>query len=102
MIYELLKEVREDQKKQGGELQEQSKCLVGVQSDLKYHIRRTDILEDLHKDNQIKIEQGKKRLDKLEEPSKVSKYLSEKWKYWTAGVLLLSAIIGLAIKIKGL
>ena len=102
MIYDLLKEVREDQKKQGDELQEQSKCLLIVQGDLKYHIRRTDILEDLHKDNQKKIELSEKRIDKLEAPNKASKYLTEKWKYWTAGLLFLSAAIGLAIKLKGL
>jgi len=102
MIYDLLKEVREDQKKQGDELKEQSKCLINVQSDLKYHIKRTDMLEDLHKDNQKKIELSEKRIDLLEEPNKVSKYLIEKWKYWTAAIVLISTIVGLAIKIKGL
>ena len=102
MIYDLLKEVRENQKKHGEELQEQSKCLVSVQHDLKYHIKRTDLLEDLHKDNQSKIEQGQKRLDKLEEPGKVSQYLSKKWKFWTIGIVLVSSAITLISKIKGL
>ena len=102
IIYDLLKEVREDQKKQGDELKEQSKCLVSVQGDLKYHIRRTDILEKLHKDNQHKIELSEKRIDKLEEPAKVNSYLSEKWKYWTAGIVLISTVVTLITKIKGL
>ena len=63
IILRLLQEVREDQREHSKELAKQSVSLLKLETtvdknteDLKYHIRRTDILEDLHRDNQRKIE----------------------------------------------
>lgn len=84
LLLGLLKEVREDQKQHGKELSKQSVYLETMDADVKElkntvgrntediaeHIRRTDLLEKLHRDNQFKIESSEKRLDKLEEPKK--------------------------------
>lgn len=91
ILLDLLKEVREDQKEHGKELSKQSAYLEGMDADVKelkstvskntediaHHIRRTDILEKLHKDNQAKIAQGERRLDKLEEPGKAIEWLKK-------------------------
>mgnify|MGYP001607412613 CR=1 FL=1 len=91
ILLSLLKEVREDQKQHGQELAKQSAYLEGMDSDVKglkdtvsrntndisYHIKRTDILEQLHKDNQARINQGEQRLDKLEEPGKAIAWLKK-------------------------
>lgn len=89
LLLDLLKEVREDQKQHGKELSKQSVYLETMDADVKelkttvskntddiaHHIRRTDILEALHKDNQAKIERSEERLDKLEEPVKAKAWV---------------------------
>lgn len=42
---------------------------------LKEHIKRTNILEKLHEDNQESIENNQKRLEMLEEPVKAKEYI---------------------------
>ena len=96
IVFELLKEVREDQKQQGVELAKQSVCLENLDTNVKelkvtvnkntddiaHHIRRTDLLQELHQDNQDKIQESvveidasKIRLDKLEEPVKARAWI---------------------------
>lgn len=91
ILLELLKEVREDQKQHGQALAKQSAYLENMDVDVKelkvtvarntedisHHIRRTDILEELHKDNQKKISQSEKRLERLEEPGKAISWLKK-------------------------
>lgn len=95
IVFELLKEVREDQKKHGIELAKQTADLDNLKEDVgelkvtvtrntddvAHHIRRTDMLQELHKDNEAaikdnteKIEQGEARLNKLEEPVKAKEW----------------------------
>lgn len=50
-------------------LESQSKRLDSIDENLAEHMRRTDVLEDLHRDNQNRIE-------KLEEPKKAREYLT--------------------------
>jgi len=94
ILFDLLKEVREDQKNHGRELSKQSAYLENLDSDVKelkvsvlqntedisHHIRRTDILQELHKDNQKRIANSEERLDKLEEPVKARKWLKKNTK----------------------
>jgi predicted transcriptional regulator len=70
-LYDLVKEIREEQKEQSKTMSQLEVSFVRMESlvetnteDLKYHIKRTDILEDLHKDNA-------KRIEKLEAPISV-------------------------------
>jgi glutamate synthase domain-containing protein 1 len=124
LIYDLLKEMREDQKQQGEKQSEQGEelvkqrvCLDNVRKDIKKiqedvaenkedwrtHMKRTDVLEQLHKDNQKRIEelevQSKKkdeRIRKLERPVIAKAWLKENVKW----VLTISALgAGLVTKI---
>lgn len=99
VIYDLLKEVREELSEQKEQYAEHGKCLVQIQSDLKYHIKRTDLLEDLHKDNLTQIKQNKERLERLEEPVKAKKYLFKRWQFWLGigigAATFVSKVIGL-------
>lgn len=120
MLYDLLKEVRDDQKKHGEilgkhgeELAKQSVCMKNVQKDVgemkktvakntedvEKHIYRTDMLEELHKDNQTRISQNEERIIKLEEPVKAKQWFKENLK-WVLTVAALSAT--LITKIMGL
>ena len=99
MIYDLLKEVREEFSEHKDEQVKQGITLAEIKKDLKYHIKRTDILQDLHKDNLAQIEQNKTRLEKLEEPFKARTYLFKKWQFWT-GLVAITA--GAITKIIGL
>ena len=130
LLLELLKEVREDQKdhgktlsKQSEELVRQSACLDSVQKDMKEvkvdlskntadvaeHVRRSNLLEDLHKDNEkrlMKLEDESKkkdeRLEKLEAPEKAKAWLKKN--YLAAGSIIISilSIITMLAKIIGL
>lgn len=89
IILDLLKEVREDQKEHGKELNKQSAYLQTMDADIKeikpvvakntediaYHIRRTDLLQDLHIDNQKRIEMSEQRIEKLEVPVKAKEWV---------------------------
>jgi len=50
-------------------LESQSKRLDSIDDNLAEHMRRTDVLEELHRDNQD-------RIVKLEEPKKAREYLT--------------------------
>jgi hypothetical protein len=90
MIYDLLQELRKEFSDHREEAVKQSKDIAEIKADLKYHIKRTDLLEDLHKDNAAQIKTNNKRLEMLEEPKKAKKYLLKKWQFW-AGVAVVTA-----------
>lgn len=89
MLFELLKEVREDQKTHGIELAKQSAILDNLDSDVKelkntvrentddiaHHIRRTDELQALYSSNKFRIDDVEGRLEKLEEPVKAKAWV---------------------------
>ena len=91
MLFELLKEVREDQKKHGNELAKQSAILDNLDSDVRemkttvskntediaHHIRRTDVLQALYDSNITRINEAEGRLDKLEEPVKAKAWVKD-------------------------
>jgi len=119
MVYELLKEVRDDVKKHGEHLATQGVCILNIEKnvnkntkDLEYHITRTnevqrsnDLLTDLHLDNQKRITNNEKKIDKLEEPGKVEEYLSKVWIKKSGKVIgvltIVSLIAGIITKIIG-
>jgi chromosome segregation ATPase len=88
-IRELLKEVRDDQKRHGTELAKQSVYLEQMDMDVKelkttvsintkdiaHHIKRTDDLQDLYQSYVTKIDQSHERLNKLEEPVKAKAWV---------------------------
>lgn len=59
-------------------------CQIRMEEDLKHHIKRTDILEDLHKDNE-------KRIVKLEQPMSVKQLI----KIMSGTVMFVSTVVGL-------
>lgn len=109
LIYDLLKEVREDQK----DLKEtsyehrletkdwQSKTdqrMQRIEEDLKYHIKRTDVLEDLHMSNEGKIGANSERISELEEPKKVLSLI----KKWIIGAGAIAGALFAIAKFTGL
>lgn len=76
------------------ELREIKECQIRIEEDIRHHIKRTDILEELHKDNE-------RRIGLLEEPAKAHQYLVKQLVGYgkVAGALLsILAIIGLIYK----
>ena len=109
LIIKLLEEVRVDQKEHTKELTKQSISLVSLEStvkknteDLIYHIRRTDMLEELHKDNSKKIQKNEKRIMTLEEPQKAAEYLKKNWKFYTGAIIAILTILSGIAKLIGL
>lgn len=119
IVFELLKEVREDQKKHGIELAKQTADLNNLKQDVSelkttvnkntddiaHHIRRTDLLQELHRDNQeaIKenadnIEKSVVRLDKLEEPVKAKEWIKTHMVTISAVVTALASIAAFLIE----
>lgn len=106
LIYDLLKsdreeasdfrkEVRESHRDTGerlGKLEHNSQV---QNSQLQEHMRRTEILEDLHVSNEGKIGVNSHRIEKLEEPRKVIGVL----KKWVLGV---GGVAGAAVAIARL
>lgn len=115
IVFDLLKEVREDQKQHGIELAKQSTYLEKMDSDVKdlkttvfkntediaHHIKRTDILEKLHKDNESKIEQDQKRLNALEEPVKAKAWIKKNFINLASLLTAFSSLLALITKLKG-
>jgi len=124
IIKELLKEVRDDQKKtneiltkHGVSLSNLDKTVEGNAdllvsldknverntADLEVHIKRTDILEDLHRDNQSLINSNKKTIEThrhkiklLEEPARFKQLLKKKYiSILTIVSLTAGAIVGI-------
>ncbi len=119
IVFELLKEVREDQKKHGIELAKQTADLDNLKQDvgelkatvnrntddIAHHIRRTDLLQEMHKDNQeaiqentAKIELGEARLDKLEEPVKAKEWVKSHIVTISAVVTALASVAAFLIE----
>jgi chromosome segregation ATPase len=119
IVFELLKEVREDQKKHGIELAKQTADLDNLKQDVRelktdvsqntddlaHHIRRTDLLQELHRDNQDaiqkseqKIEENEARLDKLEEPVKAKEWIKTHIVTISAVVTALASIAAFLIE----
>tara|TARA_Y100001936_G_C15797268_1_gene519608 strand:+ start:66 stop:380 length:315 start_codon:yes stop_codon:yes gene_type:complete len=66
VILETLKEIKEDAKELSSKVTSIDKTLDRNTRSLEEHMRRTDVLEKLHKDNE-------KRIQDLEEPKKLLK-----------------------------
>ena len=127
LLLELLKEVRDDTKgngeklsKQGEELARQSTCLESLEEDMKEvrtdlskntadvaeHVRRSNLLEVLHMDNQKRIEtletdvkKKDDRIKKLERPEIAKAWVREnlKWLLTISGLTtsLVTKLLGL-------
>lgn len=119
IILDLLKEVREDQKKHGTELAKQSVYLEKMESDVSelkatvsrntddiaHHIRRTDLLQEMHNDNQAAIKKNAAeiaasvaRLDKLEEPVKAKAWIKTHLVTISAVVTALASVAAFLIE----
>ncbi len=104
MVYDLLVEIRKDQKEHSKELAQQSKCLIAIQKDVEVNTR--DLTE--HKEgviqNRGEIRANKKEVEKLrkeceeaieelKEPAKFKKWLYNKYiKY----IMVAGGIVSLA------
>lgn len=127
IIFDLLKEVREDQKNQNEKIAEQGEILAvhgthlsAIQKDMEFtkkhtadnrddlreHMRRTDILERMHEDNKGRIDQleqidkeDQQKIKELQKPLLKKKWMKEDIK-WILTVLGLLG--GLVSKIMGL
>ncbi len=99
IVYDLLKEIRQEQKEQRIEQKEQNKQLVKLSAiiekntdDIKDHIKRTEILESIYQKHEEKI-------IKLEEPQKFKKWLFNKWSKYLGILVALSALMVGILKI---
>lgn len=104
LIYDLLKadreeasdfrrEVRESHKDTGNRLTKLEAQGEVQNQQLADHMRRTEILEDLHVSNEGKIGVNSTRIEKLEEPAKVMSVL----KKWLIGAgAIAAAIVGIS------
>jgi cob(I)alamin adenosyltransferase len=106
IIYDLLQEVRAEQRKQSEELAKQSVWLVSIQKDvsrntddLSEHIRRTEILEENLQIQQNKIETVEDRVEKLEWPSKVKEFVFNKYIKWAGAISVTVGIVFTILKI---
>ena len=130
IILDLLQELKNDQKEHGkitqsqaGELVRLTVCLENleldtgdikkdiseIKTDVAYHIHRTDILEQLHLDNQKRIEKLEKeahdeqaRLQKLEEPGKAKAWLRENYLTTTGIVIAGLTVASMLLRLFGL
>ena len=114
IILDLLKEVREDQKEHSKELYKQSAYLQSMDSDVKelkitvskntediaHHIRRTDLLQELHSENQERIEKSEARLEKLEEPVKAKEWIKNHAVAIITAAAAIASIIALILEHK--
>ena len=99
LLYELLKEVRQEQKEHSKLLVEQSVHLVKLESGvernsigLEEHMRRTEILENIYKNHE-------NRIGTLEVPSRFLRWLSNRYFKLISAA---TAIIGLIVTITKL
>lgn len=100
-LFELMQEIREEQKEQGKTLTKLEVTFAKMEGsveknteDLEYHIKRTDILEELHRDNA-------KRIERLEQPLSVSELL-KKTVTIAAGIGVIASLIYTIMKIAGI
>jgi uncharacterized FlaG/YvyC family protein len=112
ILYDLLKEVREDQKKHSDELMHQSGTLMVIKRDVE--INTADLTE--HKEgvaqakeqNRLVREelylikgQIEKEIDKLKEPSKFKEWLYSKYMKYITVVSITLGVVGGVAKILG-
>ena len=108
IMYDLLREVREDQKKHGEELAKQSVWLIYIQKDvqintddLSEHIKRTQLNEDQIKILKDMSENINKRVEVLEEPNKVKDFLYKRSTKYFAIITSIVTVVGYFGKMKG-
>lgn len=102
MIYDLLTEVRGDVKEMKDDLGNVKINVAQNTSDLKHHIRRTDLLQDLHESNKKLIKANEKKIEELEEPHKAKKWLKSQWLTYGSLAAAAASILGLITKVMGL
>lgn len=91
IILDLLKEVRMEQKDHSKSLNNMEKDICRNADDLKDHMKRTDILEKLHKDNQDRIRV-------LEKPSIARMYIVKSFLVIgsvASAIIVIAKVIGL-------
>ena len=112
IIFDLLKEVREDQKTQGQELAKQGAHIENMASDVNelkssvskntediaHHIKRTDLLQALHDENQKKVDDHQARLDELEGPIKAKEWIKKHLVTISAIVTALASVAAFLIE----
>jgi hypothetical protein len=110
IIYDLLQEVRSEQRKQSEELCNQTLQLLSIQkdvsantNDLSEHIRRTDLLEEqtniLRNSTDCKIQTLNDRIVALEWPSKVKEFIFNKYVKWAGAISVAVGIIYSVLRI---
>ena len=66
--------------------------------DIAHHIKRTDLLQELHKENQDAIKSNEARLDKLEEPVKAKEWIKNHVVTISAIATALASIVAFLIE----
>jgi hypothetical protein len=107
IIYDLLKEIREDQKDLAEKSSSHREETIRWQTEAGFRLGNIEVDLREHKEGVIQnreaLELLHKRVEKLEEPTKVSKYLNKKIMKIGAVLILIIGVIAKAIKlIKGL
>lgn len=99
IIYDLLKEIREEQKEHSKQLVNQSETMIKMNlfiskntEDLATHMKRTKLLEDLYNKHD-------QRIIKLEEPSKVKEWLWNKWSRYFVIITVICTVVVAVFKI---
>lgn len=133
ILYDMIKEIRQEQRDANkvytdhqeqmgkfatnmyhmqGDVAEIKRDVKRNADNLEAHMRRTDVLEKLHEDNQGRIQRLESfkdtqieaitgRLNKLEEPVKAKKWLTTNYLTVTSMFFALLSIVALILQIKG-
>jgi hypothetical protein len=107
IIYDLLKEIREDQKNQADKNNSHREETIKWQTEAGFRLSNIEVDLREHKEgviqNRAAIELIDKRVEKLEEPYKAHKYLNKKVMKIGAVLVLIMGAIAKAMKlVKGL
>lgn len=95
---EFQKEVRESHKKSDERLAKLEAQGEVQNQQLAEHMRRTEVLEDLHMSNEAKIGVNRERIDKLEAPGKALSLV----KKWIIGTGAIAGALAAIAKFMGL
>jgi len=122
VVYDLLKELREDQQKQNDvllqhtkELTYQSVSLDHLSDDLKKisqdahnnstniskYISKIEVLDILQKEANTNIKNNNNKIDQLERPSKSTKRFRQKYLWWCSIIIAISSVLSLITKLVG-
>ena len=115
-LFDLLREMQEEQREQGKENAKQSIHLEHLKEDvseikksvdintkdLAYHIKRSDNLEKITKNNEDKITNNSQRIEKLEEPVKAKKWLKKHYVSAISMIIAILSIISLVTRLLGI